>query len=85
MAQNLIVESLVGNRQTNPRLKYNLRRELAINLGSLGIPLSFLAGFFIGDGKWLMGLSVMLGYILIDNITGRLWFWILEHLNEKDC
>jgi len=66
-----------------PALKYPILKEIAINLSSVGIPLSFLSGFLLGTGKWGLGLLVLALYLLIDNITGRLWFRVLELMQRK--
>ena len=58
--------------------RYKVLKEIAINLASLGIPLSFLAGYLLGSGHWLFGVLVMIIYLSLDNITGRLWFKVLE-------
>lgn len=66
----------------NLQVRYSLLKELAVNLSSLGIPLSFSAGFFFGNGKWHFGLLILLLYLIIDNISGRLWFKIMEKMHE---
>ena len=62
--------------------KYHLLKEITINLASFGIPLSFLAGFLIGAGNWKLGHIVMIIYIVVDNVTGRLWFKVLEMMRR---
>ncbi len=55
-------------------------KEIAINLSSLGIPLSFYAGFLMGKEDWVAGLLVIIVYMVMDNIGGRLWFSALEDI-----
>lgn len=64
-------------------LHYRLIKELAISLVSLGIPLSFCAGYLVGEGRWQLGLVLMFVYMVIDNISGRLTFWVWENLRGK--
>lgn len=67
----------------NRPASYRLLKELAINLSSLGIPVSFCAGFLVGSGQWYYGVLAMVIYILMDNLASRLWFTCLEHLTRK--
>lgn len=68
----------------NLQVKYKLIKEAAINLASLGIPMSFLSGWLFGSGHYLAGIFVGIGYILLDNVASRLWLWVLENIVRKE-
>ena len=64
-------------------LPYALCRELAVNLGTLTIPISFLAGYLIGTQSYLLALILASIYFIMDNLVARLWVRIYEENNFK--
>ena len=50
-----------------------LVRELAINLSSISSILTWLSGYYVGTGAWVIGISLGVFYLVLDNITSRLW------------
>jgi len=70
-------------RSDLPVRRYRLLKEISINLSSLGIPLSFLSGYLFGTNCWLAGSLVLGFYFVLDNISSRLWFKVLEFMFRK--
>lgn len=65
-------------------LRYKVLKELAINLASFGIPLSFLSGILFGSDRWQLGAVVLAIYFILDNVSGRLWFKVLENMPKGE-
>lgn len=68
----------------NPLRSYQVVRELAIDLGTIAIPLSFLAGFLFGVESYAAAILVALCYFVMDNIVARLWVRIYEENGSKN-
>ena len=59
--------------------KQTIIKELTMDVGTLTDILALYVAYSLGQDRWVLGVSVLLACVIVNNLLSRGWLWLIKN------